>query len=316
MFNSKKFQKQTAVKKLISFIEAGGPEENEYDELTGLWDSLNLEEEETTSKVLTRDQLIHLFGNDFLNQTIQGFSYRKPHGYAGDFEIIDYIYQQKINADKRFQKWDKYLHSQQATIAVRNRKNYFIKLVKEKCAGMDRPLRILNIASGPCRDVLELLEQIGIEKVKIHCVEVDPNAIDYAKKLLGPFSNSVEFTLANIFKFNTNEKFDLIWSAGLFDYFDDDAFINLLSRISSWCAQSGEIVIGNFSVSNPSRSYMEKAVDWHLIHRTDQGLKGLALRAGFKNEQVEVRSEVLGVNLFLHININKPFLKYRPTKFN
>jgi SAM-dependent methyltransferase len=213
------------------------------------------------------------------------------------------IYQQKINADKRFLKWDKYLQSVQACNAVRNRKNYFIKLVKEKCSESKVPLRILNIASGPCRDILELLEEIPIEKLEIHCVEVDANAIDYAKNLLGLFSNSVEFTLANVFKFDTDERFDLIWSAGLFDYFDNIAFINLLSRISSWCTHPGEIVIGNFSVSNPSRSYMEKAVDWHLFHRTAQELKELALKAGFKNKQLEVRSEVLGVNLFLHVRI-------------
>ena len=117
-------------------------------------------------------------------------------------------------------------------------------------------MRILNLASGPCRDVLELLEQVPVGKLKIHCVEMDPKAIDYARNVLGPFSNSVEITQKNIFKFNTNEKFDLIWSAGLFDYFDDDNFIKLLLRIHSWCAPSGEVVIGNFSVSNPSRSYI------------------------------------------------------------
>lgn len=303
MLKSKTIQKQAAVRKLISFIEAGGPEENEYDELTGIWDSLNLEKEDTSSKKLTTDKLLHLFGVDFLNQTIQGFGYRKPHGYAGDFEIIDKIYLQKINADKKFQKWDKYFHSQHATIAVRNRKNYFIKIVKEMCSGVNRPLRILNIASGPCRDVLELLEQIPIESVKIHCVEMDPKAIDYARNVLGPFSNYVEITQKNIFKFYTDDKFDLIWSAGLFDYFDNDTFIQLLSRFSFWCAPSGEIVIGNFSVSNPSRSYMEKAGDWYLFHRTDDELRKLALKAGFKNEQLEVRSEALGVNLFLHANV-------------
>jgi len=120
--------------------------------------------ENTASDFITREKLNDLFGDEFLNQTIQGFGYRKPHGFAGDFEIIVYKYQKKLNADIRFQKWDKYLHSQEACKAVLNRKSYFI-----------------DIASGPCRDLLELFEQIPTEKIRIKCVEIDGNAIVYAK---------------------------------------------------------------------------------------------------------------------------------------
>jgi SAM-dependent methyltransferase len=202
--------------------------------------------------------------------------------------------------DKRFQKWDKYLHSQQACKAVLNRKTYFIELIKGKLSTIHRPLRILNIASGPCRDLLELFEQIPTEKIKIQCVEIDGNAILYAKNLLGGFASSVEFIQENIFKFDTTDKFDLVWSGGLFDYFADDDFIKLLSKVYSWCAPFGEMVVGNFSISNPSRSYMEKATGWYLFHRTKQELKELALKAGLRVEQLDVKSEALGVNLFLH----------------
>ncbi len=303
MVNSKIFQEQTSVKKLISFIEAGGPEESEYDEVTDIWDNLNLEDADAGTKTLTRDKLLLLFGEDFLNHTIQGFAYRKPHGYAGDFEMIDLIYQEKITQNILFQKWDKYTHAQHCTKAVRNRKKYFIKLLEEKTSVIDRPLRILNIASGPCRDVLEVFERIQAEKLKIHCVEMDSRAIAYSKNLLGAHAGSVEFTQKNIFRFHTREKYDLIWSAGLFDYFEDDVFVELLSKVYSWCAPSAEIVIGNFSVFNPSRSYMEKIVDWYLFHRTEKNLKELALKAGFNKGQITVKSEALGVNLFLHIKL-------------
>lgn len=299
---TKVLESQAAIQRLIKFIESGGPEESDYDELTNIWNSLNVEAEDANSALLTRDKLGCLFGEEFLNQTIQGFGYRKPHGYAGDFEIIDYIYQKKLNEDKRFQKWDKYLDAQQACKAVRNRKSYFINLVKEKCLQSRQPLRVLNIASGPCRDVLELFEQIPAEKIRIQCVEMDPNAIVYAKKLLGKFSGNVEFIQHNIFKFETEQKYDLVWSAGLFDYFNDEDFTKLLSKVYSWCASSGEMVIGNFSVSNPSRSYMEKACNWYLFHRTRKELKELAVKAGISIEQLSVKSESLGVNLFLHVN--------------
>jgi extracellular factor (EF) 3-hydroxypalmitic acid methyl ester biosynthesis protein len=294
---------QNAIERLISLIEKGGPEVNEYKEVTHIWDDLIFGEETISPQVFSKNNLIRLFGIDFLNQTAQGFGFRKPHGYSGDFEIIDYIYQKKTNQDLRYKKWDRYFHAQQSCKAVRNRKRYFINLVKNKSSKIDRPLRILNIASGPCRDVLELLEQIPEENVKIHCVEMDPKAIQYARNLLGRYSPAIEFTQKNIFRFDTDNKYDLIWSAGLFDYFDNNTFVKLLSKFQTWCAPSGEIVIGNFSVSNPSRSYMEKAGDWYLFHRTAEGLRELAIYAGLKANQVSVRKEALGVNLFLHAKV-------------
>ena len=79
---------QNTVNRLINFIEAGGPEESQYDELTQIWNCLYFEEH-NISNFLTEDRLTKLFGYDFFNQTIQGFGYRKLHGYSGDFEIID-----------------------------------------------------------------------------------------------------------------------------------------------------------------------------------------------------------------------------------
>lgn len=288
----------TGVDRLLAFIKAGGPQEFEYDELTQTWDNISAETDPSLS--LTKEKLKRLFGAHFLSHTLQGFSYRKPYGYSGDFKIIDLIYQQEISRDKRYQKWDKYFQSIHACRAVRNRKSYFINLVKEKCATMKRPLRILNVASGPCRDILEMFEQIPACRLQIHCVERDSYAIAYAQKLLGSFADRVAFIQKNIFDFEPAENFDLIWSAGLFDYFKDEAFTNLLAKFRGWCAHSGEVVIGNFSVDNPSRSYMEKGTNWYLFHRTDLQLKQLATAAGFHKDKARVKSEALGVNLFLH----------------
>jgi SAM-dependent methyltransferase len=291
---------QPAFKKLMQFIQAGGPEEHEYEEMNMLWDSL-IVQDIPSDDGHTSHKLVDLFGEEFLQNTIQGYSFRKPHGYAGDYEIIDLIYQKKLISEKKFQKWDKYLHSLHATRAVRNRKDYFIQLVKSHVEKAEAPIRILDIASGPCRDVLELFQQVNPNKVRLHCVDLDRDAIQYAQNLLGDFSNAVQFTRANIFKFDTTEQFDLIWSAGLFDYFNDDDFVKVLTKIHSWCAPGGEVVVGNFSVENPTRAYMEKAYDWFLYHRTYWDLALLASKVTGDTDLIDVRSEPLGVNLFVHM---------------
>ena len=291
---------QKAFQDLMYFIIAGGPEESEYEDMTKTWDQLIVQENPVSDSY----RLMDLFGQDFLDQTVPGHSFRRPHGYSGDYQIIDFIYQQTIIGGDKYGKWDSYFHYASAAQAVRNRKDYFIELAKSRLAKSSRPLRILNIASGPCRDVYELFQQVSPSSIEMHCVDLDANAIQYGKKLLGNYSDAVAFTRANIFKFNTTEKYDLVWSAGLFDYFNDTDFVNLLSKIYSWSDTKGEVVVGNFSIDNPTRSYMEKGSDWFLYHRTQEQLISLGNKVKSNSDDVVLKNEPLGVNLFLHLKRN------------
>lgn len=162
--------------------------------------------------------------------------------------------------------------------------------------------QLLNVASGPARDLKELYESDDYASLHTTCVEMDPNAIAHAKDLNRAFEDRITYINRNIFRFRPDRQFDWIWSAGLFDYFDDKAFVLLLKRFKTWLKPGGEIIIGNFNEDyNPSRAAMEIAGDWFLIHRTEETLIQLALQAGFAKEQISVGKEELGVNLFLHI---------------
>jgi hypothetical protein len=72
-------------------------------------------------------------------------------------------------------------------------------------------------------------------------------------------------------------------------------------RLLPALAQGGELVIGNFSDCNPSRTYMELLGDWYLHHRSDEDLRLLAHQAGVPGSHVRIGCERLKVNLFLHI---------------
>ena len=98
-----------------------------------------------------RNHLLKKIGNTLTVDTMQGNAFLKPHGYAGDYEIIDKIYMEWHSPDSSLRVWDKYFHLQSASTAVRNRKKYFISLVK-KVATRKSHTNILNIGSGPGRD--------------------------------------------------------------------------------------------------------------------------------------------------------------------
>ncbi len=238
-------------------------------------------------------------GEDFIKNTIQGHGYSKPHGYAGDYEIIDFIYTKKISKIPKYKPWDEYFHLQSAPRAVRNRKEYF----KEQLFKiLPNGGSLLNVASGPGRDLFEIYNKNPTYNLITTCVEMDKNAIEYAKKINKNNLFKIDFVNKNIFRFTTDKRFDMIWAAGLFDYFDDKAFILLLKRFREWINEGGEIIIGNFNEDyNPSRLYMEIFGDWYLNHRTDEKLVSLAKLSGFEESKIMVGREPENVNLFLHV---------------
>ena len=63
----------------------------------------------------------------------------------------------------------------------------------------------------------------------------------------------MSFVQRNALRFRPQRTYDLVWSAGLFDYFEDALFVTTLSRLLKATAADGELVVGNFSTQNPSR---------------------------------------------------------------
>jgi extracellular factor (EF) 3-hydroxypalmitic acid methyl ester biosynthesis protein len=285
---------------LDKLVQRGGPQDDEHRNMdawiAGIYNGLIRNEArdewlEALRKVL-RPVLIP--------STMHGWAYLKPHGYAGDFEIIDRHYQRYVTADPAFAAWDRYWQAGAAAKAVRNRKSYFHELLEHhvrKAGGAE--IAVLNIASGPGRDVSEFLSK-GSNNVRFDCIDQDSKAIEHAVALCQEHSHRVNFINANALRYHPTGCYDVIWSAGLFDYFSDRAFKLLLRRLIPKIAPGGQLVIGNFSDSNPNHDWLHFC-DWHLQHRSSEQLVQLALEAGAQHEDVSIGKEPEGVNLFLHI---------------
>ena len=159
---------------------------------------------------------------------------------------------------------------------------------------------------GLPRDVFEFFNQHNEgpnrdKHIQFDCVEFDDVAILYAKTLCFEYMENINFMKANAFRFTTEKRFPLIWSAGLFDYLDDRRFIFLTKRLYDFVDEGGELVIGNFSDYNPSRPYMEVLMDWQLHHRGPEKLTQLAKDSGIPESMIYIGKEQEGINLFLHL---------------
>lgn len=236
-------------------------------------------------------------------KTIQGHIFHKPHGYAGDYELIDKFYTMHKSPDEKLAKWDEYLHSFPAAHAVRNRKNYIKDILKEKCGEkVSETFEMLNLASGPARDIYEFLDENPSVNFHADCIDLDNNAIQYAKVLLNGHNDKVSFINKNILRFTTDKKYDLVWSAGLFDYFDDNIFKRLITRFLNNVKPGGELIVGNFCSSNPNIHYME-ILDWILHHRSAENLITLVTDCGVSTKDFVIEKEPAAVNLFVRIRV-------------
>jgi len=295
-----------AVGVLIDMLNAGGPLESEYPALDVLMENLYRMKVRGQLDIETITFLQSLFPDEFLAETIHGYVYRKPLGYAGDFRLIDMIYTYHQSGEKGYERWDLYFHYNAATGAVRNRKDFFKQQLLQKLSDRKKPLHLLNVASGPARDLYELYTRVDPDMLVTTCVDIDADAIAFASGLCSPYAEQISFYQKNILRFSSAEKYDVIWSAGLFDYFEDRLFVMALKRLLTMLRPGGEILIGNFSEQNPSRGYMELFGEWFLIHRSREKLISLSLQAGVQRELITVEQEPLGINLFLKIKSPVP----------
>jgi len=290
---------------LRQFIQKGNWSNDSFDKLDLLLSEVGYEMHNGTITKFDISELTTGFSKEFLAETLQGHGLRKPYGYPGDFFLLDKIYTNYKTRDPKYRIWDDYFQRQAAPCAVRNRKEYFKRVVSKKCEA-NKDLSLLNVVSGSGRELYELYKDLpeGID-FNTTCVEVDDYAMAYSKGLNTDYLTHIDYVHSNIFRFENNKKYDVIWSAGLFDYMNDKAFLLLLKRFRNWLSPGGEIIVGNFNEdNNPSRDYMEIMGDWHLIHRTEEELRAVAKQAGFLNNQISIGREELNVNLFLHIKLS------------
>jgi extracellular factor (EF) 3-hydroxypalmitic acid methyl ester biosynthesis protein len=291
---------QAGLEYLLRLVESDGPDVTDYQAVDAAFKSImDAKRAGRATTEQLREAWIQL-GIAFGADTMQGHGVRKPYGYSGDFEMIDRIYLRSIAEDPKIRRWDEYFQSRDACEAVRNRKLYFKNLIAIMLEQFCEGIRILNIGSGPARDVYESLSDQSVGKrLQFDCVDMDENAIAYASKLCISNMNEITFHASNIFKWRSTNVYELIWSAGLFDYLDDSAFVLLIRRIALMLNKNGRLVVGNFSPNNPTRDYMEFG-EWCLNYRNKEKLLDLAGICDIEDTNYWVEEEPKGINLFLN----------------
>jgi hypothetical protein len=241
--------------------------------------------------------------------------FRKPLGYAGDFEMMNMVYRNESLGDTLFgRSLSRVLLDSDAGQAVRHRVRYLAGKIKAAAArvGPHRPARILSVAAGPAMELQQILRTdpalLRAGRAEIALLDQDASALRHAREQIGARAAQagVEVTLRCL---NTSIKtviaegldgsYDLIYSAGLFDYLQNRTARAAGARLVQALAPGGHAVIGNFGTANPTRPLLELILDWPLLHRSASDLRQLF---GGIGTGITVEHEATGVNLFAVIS--------------
>jgi extracellular factor (EF) 3-hydroxypalmitic acid methyl ester biosynthesis protein len=237
--------------------------------------------------------------------------FHKPLGYAGDFEMMNMAYRNESLGGTLFgRSLSRVILDSDAGRAVRHRADYLTEKIEAAVArgGRQRPARILSVAAGPAMEIQLILRKnpalLAAGRTEIALLDQDPGALEHAHERIQALAaqagvkvtvRCLNTSIKTVIADGLDQPYDLVYSAGLFDYLKDRAVRAAGVRFVDALAPGGHAVIGNFDVANPTRPFMELILDWPLYHRSADDLRGLFVDLG---TGTTIEREATGVNLF------------------
>lgn len=244
-------------------------------------------------------------------------SYFKPRGYAGDAEMMKMLYRNEKLGKSLFAKClHRYYMNHPNAKAVRNRREYLreslLDFLAKKTNGSSPS--ILSVACGPAEEIQQLITNHShcLKDVSFHLLDQDLHSLGDAqlKIMTACIGKKLDFSVVYIHKAIRNllteshgPRYDMIYSAGLFDYFNNSVAFKAAQRLYDRLLPGGKLVIGNFNGGANVRAIMDLALDWQLIYRSPTDMQRLYSPI---NPSLRIESEKEEINLFAILT--KPLL--------
>lgn len=234
---------------------------------------------------------------------------RKPEGYAGDFSTILELYERSPRgADPVGELMDAAILRLDAAWAVYHRRRLLAGEIQRTHARVEgRPVRVTSLACGPAEELVEACAALeGGRPLEMVLMDIDAGALDHARRVLdipgSPHTvTGLRCNLIHVASGRTSLDLpsqDLIYSAGLIDYLNDDVVVGLMDAAHRWLRPGGRLILGNIHPCNPDRAFMDHVAEWPLIHRTEADMDHLYRRSRFGQPCTRIRFEPQGLNLF------------------
>lgn len=213
----------------------------------------------------------------------------KPRGYAGDAVMMDFIYDGRPPEGTTAVGADVFGATTRAGmgLSVRYRRQLLQSLIDDTVVRHERP-RVLSVAAGHCRELQGSLveseafggEFVALDQDPLSCQEIARVHANHAVRVVNQGVRELAGSSQGSVLADSLGSFDLIYSAGLYDYLPDALARRLTRRLLAMLRPGGRVLIANFVPGGSGRGYMELFMDWTLVLRTEAQMRELAAAAG------------------------------------
>jgi len=222
-------------------------------------------------------------------------TYVKPQGYPGDYLAMSWMYDGERRGETMFARLlDQLGHEERLAFTVPVRKRFLVRQIEacvaDAAARRDGPVRIVNIGSGPAREVVDyLIATPPGSAIEFTLIDQDEQALAFAHDELQRAAlrhggrvhilcRHVSFGQLFAMRELLDElsDLDMIYSAGLLDYLGDDAGRAFIKACFGLMRDGGRLVVGNAAARPDVRWMPEFVLDWTMIYRTPADLLELA----------------------------------------
>lgn len=227
---------------------------------------------------LTRESFRHhilplLFESPFIKHC-----YDKPHGYPGDHIAQELIWlgrtqpqNHRYSGRSRLGKLLNALTLDMPNCRANEERIYILKEIINTSGA-----RIASIGCGSSIENWSL--QNDTKKEALLLVDQDPKALSSAQanikncdpeNITAYQGNVLRFLLAQTSK-RSEEKYNLVYCFGMFDYFTVQNAKKIVSLMRKMVAEGGKLVIVNAHTDSPSKLWVEYSGDWWLIYKNQE----------------------------------------------
>lgn len=248
------------------------------------------------------------------------FMYRafsKPLGYAGDYQMVQMMLREPWEGNNSFAKiLNASALRHDAPAAHRNRIALLVEALQRETRRISkegRRLRVLNIGCGPAVEVERFMEIDPLaDRTEFTLVDFNAETLDHVRQHLVPQAHArrpemqIEIEQRSVHEIiqasvegkpNTSTSYDLVYSAGLFDYFRDTTCGFLVQHFFGLLNEGGQVIVTNVTPRHSSEAIMSLVMEWTLELRDEKQM--LALTPGLGKQ--EVYCDSTGVNVFLSV---------------
>jgi extracellular factor (EF) 3-hydroxypalmitic acid methyl ester biosynthesis protein len=232
-------------------------------------------------------------------------AFEKPRGYAGDAETLDFAYgYARLPEGTTPLGAELYLCEREAPSvkSARDRIDVLASAVDRVARQTGCP-RVLSVACGHLREA-QVSRAVAEGKIADY-VALDHDPVSLAlinRELHGKPVRTVQGSVKSLLKREmTFNDFDLVYSAGLYDYLARPVATALTALMFSMLRPGGRLLIANYAKGSDGTGYMESFMGWHLIYRDEADIRQLAASI----DETEIRD----ISTFRDLHQNVVFLE-------